>query len=181
MDGAVTRHVTVLALVLAAWSWTASAQSTPSLADVARQEEARRSQTRKPARVLTNADLSAGPNAVEKPATAKETPAATAKPTETPASADMAKTDAAPAKTEESEKVWRARADRLQSTLDAARAAVAAASKPSPSDDPREQAMLAKVLNTAKKQLEDAEQQWRLFEMQADVARVPKAWILPKS
>lgn len=182
MDGTVILHAIVFALVMAAWSSTAAAQATPSLAEIARQEEARRAQTRKAARVFTDADLSSDPNAVAAPATDKDANAPTTdKAAEAPAAADTTKPTATAAKAEESEAIWRARAQRIQDTVDRARAAVAASSIASPSENPREQELLAKLLNTAKKRLETAEQQWRLFEMQADVARVPKEWIVPKS
>jgi hypothetical protein len=182
MDGAVIRYASVLCLIMAAWSSTAAAQTTPSLGDVARQEEARRGQTRKAARVFTNADLSSDPSAVAAAANNKEANAsATAKPADAPAAVETATPALTPAKAEESEAVWRARAQRIQDTLDRARAAVAASSVPSPSENPREQELLAKLLDTAKKKLETAEQQWRLLEMQADVARVPKEWLVPKS
>jgi hypothetical protein len=80
-DKKIMNRVTIIAaaLVLTCAS-LASAQSALGrpLADVARDEEARRKEVRKPARIITNNDLRADPNRspIDKPAGSTETPVA---------------------------------------------------------------------------------------------------------
>ncbi len=171
-------------VIFAALVLIASSAATQSLADVARKEEKRRNGARTSSKILTNADLAADPRALE-PITESATPAppppvataATLTPPPAPGNASVAgATPAAPRTEELDEQLWRRRAAEYRARLAKAQQDVkslsAAAHK-----DPREQARAEALLEKAQVTLNRTEDALRLFEMQADVARVPKNWI----
>lgn len=182
----IARTVMVGALVV-----IASSASAQSLADVARQEEARRAAVKAAARakVLTNADLAADPRAdgvaaapsaasaalAPAPAAAASAPAG-ANPGNVSAGAVVA---AAPpdAKPKEDEASWRRRAADLRARVEKAQKAVDVFATGTPAEDPREQARVDALRKRAQDTLTRAEDALRLLIMQADVAGVPPAWV----
>ncbi len=152
-----------------------------SLVEVAKQEEARRSAVRSPSKVFTNSGLSTAP---EQPPIAGPVPApAPAKTTAAPVSGNSsatATTASAPAAAKGSqldEKLWRTRAASLRAKVAQASKEMAALAGASHAD-PREQALLDAIRTRRQAALSQAEDALRLFEMQADVAGVPSAWLL---
>lgn len=147
----------------------AAAASAQSLGDVAKREESRRARVAAPARAYTNADLASDPYAPAAPAPVAPAPAPAA-------DAQPAPSAAAEEPDPMVEADWRHRAAALRRRVEESRAAVAALDKPA-EGTAREQERLATLLERARAKLERAENDLRLFEMQADVARVPKTWI----
>lgn len=155
-----------------------------SLVEVAKQEEARRSAVRAPSKVFTNSSLSQAP---EQPPIAAPVPApatTTAAPvsgnssaTATTASAPAAPTPAAPKGSQLDEKLWRTRAASFRAKVAQAQKEMNALAGASHAD-PREQAALDAMRTRRQAALNQAEEALRLFEMQADVAGVPSAWLL---
>lgn len=150
-----------------------------SLVDVARQEEARRANVRKPSKVFTNATLSPAPD--QTPAGAQEQSPPSNAPVPAAAGNSSAAT-VAPAPVVDppaaalDEKRWRDQAAALRLRVAAARKeldALAGASH----DDPREQAMLEALRQRRQVALTLAEDDQRRFEKLADAAKVPKAWL----
>jgi len=153
---------------------TASHAAAQSLAEVARQEEARRRTARPAARTYTNASLP--PDSY--PAAA----AAPAAPTSVAASAPASTSEVAtasrsgPAREAPSEPMWRQRAVEYRARTEAARKQLESLTG-AEHQDPREQAMLEALRQRRQTALSLAEDAQRLFEMQADAARIPRAWI----
>ena len=162
----VSRIATVAALAL-----LASSASAQSLADVARQEEARRAAVKAAAKakVLTNASLAADPRAA---GMASEPSAAMAAPAPQPAAAAPPAT-----KPKEDEAAWRKRAADLRARVDNAQQAVDRFTTGTPAEDPREQARVEASKKKAQDTLTRAEDALRLLIMQADVAGVPPDWV----
>ncbi len=153
---------------------------TQSLAELARQEGARRAGPGKKAtKVHTNADLA--PAIAEQPASAPSTGGFESVSTGGNVSADeiIARSVEQVGNTvsKENEGTWRARAAGFRSRLDAARKDLAAVDLPSPSSDPREQRKLDSLRQRAQRRLEQAEAAWGVFETEANVAKIPKDWI----
>ena len=177
--------------VLAALVLIASSASAQSLGSVARQEEARRAavQAAAKAKVLTNADLAADPNAATAAAPvslAAAVPAPTPAPADAAAAAASSATDsaaatpaAAPApgaKPKEDEALWRRRAAEHRDRLEKAQARVDSFTGV-PKTDAREQARTDALVKQVQDELRRADEAQRLFVMQADVAGIPMAWI----
>ena len=164
----------VLAVAMASATSTIFAQS---LADIARQEEARRDSIRKPSKTFTNSSLSADPD--QRSAAARTIVPPSTTPLPAPpgnVSPAVEAPTAVKAETALDEKQWRSQATALRARLTVARKAVeamAGASHP----DQREQALLEAHRARLQVVLTRAEEAQRLFEMQADAAKVPKAWI----
>lgn len=179
------------AAILSALALTASLASAQSLADVARQEEARRAAVKAAAKakVLTNASLAADPRAagaVPAPPAASTAPApppaaavaAPASATPGNASAGAVATAAPPdAKPKEDEAAWRRRTADLRARVEKAQQAVDVFTNGTPGEDPREQARFEASRKKAQEALTRAEDALRLLMMQADVAGVPPAWV----
>lgn len=178
--------------IVAALALLASSASAQSLADVARQEEARRAAVKAAAKakVLTNASLAADPRAA---GMASEPSAAMAAPAPQPAAAAVAAPASAnpgnasagavaaaapPAtKPKEDEAAWRKRAADLRARVDNAQQAVDRFTTGTPAEDPREQARVEASKKKAQDTLTRAEDALRLLIMQADVAGVPADWV----
>lgn len=150
-----------------------------SLADVARQEEARRSTVRAPSKTFTNASLSAA--ADQAPGLAHRTapPSLDAAPAArenssapTTASVPVAK----PVAEVLDEKHWRDQAAAHRRQVASARKGLDALAGASHSD-PREQALLEALRKQRQGALTQAEEAQRSFEKHAAAAQVPKAWI----
>lgn len=160
----------------------AIASATPivgqSLADVARQEEARRAAVRTPSKTFTNASLSPAPDqtsrlAQEKaPPSAGPVPAAPENSSATTPAAPVAK----PAPDALDEKQWRGQAAAHEAQVASARQGLDALAGASHAD-PREQALLEALRKRRQDALTQAEAAQRRFVLQADAAQVPKAWI----
>jgi hypothetical protein len=166
----------VSALVIALATAAVSAQS---LGDVARQEEARRARIVRSSKTITDSSLSADPNGPsqadrEKPATSvAPVPGSAA---DSPAAAVAPVPPAEPAKVVLDEKAWRSRAAGHRARVAAAQKDVDALSGAS-HPDPREQAKLDASLKRREATLKQVTEAQHLFEMQADVAGVPAAWL----
>lgn len=145
-----------------------------SLAEVARQEEVRRAQVRVKSRVFTNSSLSPAPgeSPVAPPPAVQETSATPATPTNSSAAAVTA-----PVVAQLDEREWRGRAASLRAQVALAAKELAALAGVS-HDDPKEQALLDSVRQRRQAALTRAEDALRLFEIQADAAKVPKAWLM---
>ena len=152
-----------------------------SLVEVAKQEEARRSAVRSPAKIFTNSSLSPAPDQpsitapVPVPAPAKTTAAPVSG--NSSATATTASAPAAPKGSQLDEKLWRTRAASFRAKVDQARKEMDALAGASHAD-PREQSLLEAIRTRRRAALSQAEDALRLFEMQADVAGVPNAWLL---
>ncbi len=144
-----------------------------SLAEVARKEEARRAQVRVKSRVFTNSSLSPAPESPAAPA--PPAPPTSAMPV-TPGNSSTA-TVAPPVVAPLDEREWRSRAASLRAQLDVATKELAALAGAA-HDDPKEQALLESIRRRRQAALTRAEDALRLFEIQADAAKVPKAWIV---
>lgn len=182
----IARIVIVGALVV-----IASSASAQSLGDVARQEEARRAAVKAAARakVLTNASLTADPNAgATAPVVA--VPAPTGASVVAPASATTANasvaavtagavTAATPvdAKPKEDEATWRRRAADLRARVEKAQKAVDNFTNGTPAEDPREQARIETLMKRAQGELTRAGDAFRRLMTQADAAGVPFEWV----
>lgn len=142
-----------------------------SLADLARQEAARRNNVRASSRTLTNADLAPDPNrgrsasesAALETAPANQSPAVMAKPVPPP-------------KLALDEAYWRLRAAELRRRVAVAEQEVRSLTGVT-RDDPREQARTQALLKKRQDRLTRAEDAFQLFLMQVDVANVPDEWI----
>lgn len=150
-----------------------------SLADVARQEEARRASVRAPSKTFTNASLSPVPDQTSGPAQEKAPPTAASVPV-APGNSSATVTAAAPvakpAPEVLDEKLWRGQAAAHRARVASARKALDALAGASHAD-PREQALLEALRKGRLDELTQAEEAQRRFEMGADAAQVPKAWI----
>jgi hypothetical protein len=184
---------TVAASVLAGGVVRSEAQS---LADLARQEEARRKQIKEPARVITNKDLKSVPAPATPPPTT-QTPAAPAAAADTPAETDKAlpKDD----KSVQSSKVvpkdqayWSGRMKGLQTELDrdetladALQTRINALTADfSARDDPAQRAVLARdrlkaidELDRLKKTIQADRKAIADFQEEARRAAVPPGWL----
>lgn len=171
--GLIGRVAIIVAMVSAAPAVLAQ-----SLVDVARQEEARRASIRKPSKVFTNATLSPAPDQAagstrgQAPAVAAAAPLASGNSTSATAAAPAVK----PAAATLDEKQWRSRAALLRAGVAAARRELAALDGASHAD-PREQAMLETLRKRRQAALAESEEARRRFEIQADAAQVPRAWL----
>ena len=147
-----------------------------SIADVARQEEARRAKVRKPSKVFTNASLSP----TDQPSGRGEAPVppSVAAAPATPGNSSATTTEAAAVEAPVvlDEKQWRGQAALLRARITAARKALAELDGASHAD-PREQAMLQSVRKRRQAALAEAEEAQRRFELQADANQVPMGWL----
>jgi mevalonate kinase len=160
----------------------AFAQTTPSLADLARQVEKERAAARKAVKSFTNADLSPDPRAeVTPPAAPAEPPAFVSQATGVAVTAEqMVENSQAIVeqnKQNMGESYWRTRATSLRAQLTKARDALGELSTAPPPRTEGLRLVAAKQLERAKKTLADAEQRWQAFEESAGFAKVPPAWL----
>jgi hypothetical protein len=179
------------ALVFASVS-AASAQSTQSkpLADVAKAEEARRQQVRKPARVITNNDLRPdNSKGIAPPPSSAATPAANGSPSTTTPAAPAA--DAGPAK---DQAYWsgrirtaRAQLQRQQLFADSLQTRINSLTTDFVNrDDPAQRAKIETDRQTAlaelekvKKEITDTTKEIAAIEDEARRAGVPPGWLRP--
>lgn len=150
------------------------AASAQSLADVAKQEEARRKGV-KSGRRLTNADLLPDTRTPAPPAApiAAATVSGNTSPNEPPVvAAPAANSPAEP----RSEAFWRGRADEHRSKIEKARADVASLTGTS-NADAGVQARAESLLKRAQDRLAWYEAAQTQFEAQAAAAKIPVAWI----
>lgn len=173
-------------VIVGALAVLASSASAQSLGDVARQEEARRAAVKAAARakVLTNASLTADPNAgATAPVVA--VPASPAASVVAPASATTANasvaavTAATPAdaKPKEDQASWRRRAADLRARVEKAQKAVDSFTNGTPAEDPRERARGEVVMKRAQNELTRAGDALSRLMTQADAAGVPFEWV----
>lgn len=162
-------------LLITAVVVSASSSSAQSLAELAKKEEARRSSVQKPSKALTNADLAADPIGTSPTAVAVDVAAAPA-PAPDPASAASETTPASLTKPALDEAYWRGKGADLRAKRATAKQYVESLSRANHAD-PREQARTEALMKKRQAVLKRAEDAYSLFEMQADVARVPKEWI----
>lgn len=116
------RSVCMLVMILAGVMQSPAAGQ--SLADVARQEAARRQQIKAPKKVLTNADLPASAVRVPDRAAAPEGEAESQVSEAADPSAPVSPASTAPAARKDDEAAWRGRAETVNGALTAARAKV---------------------------------------------------------
>lgn len=157
-----------------------SALAAQSLADVARQEEARRGVATKAARSYINADLKSDPVADAPGVADVAAPRgffSLSSGSYVSAEEIIARSEAAIAKGDDkrAEAYWRDRAQRIRSELDKARRQVETLSEARPTSA-TEQAVTEKALKRAQAVLDDLEHQWLKFRTQAGAAGIPKAW-----
>jgi hypothetical protein len=164
------------AIGVVALALPASAQS---LADVARQEEARRSGLKASSTTFTNSSLKPDPNA---PTTAvdgsKPSQPSLNAPAATPGNGTPAATAASvlPADDKPDEAVWRRRAADARGRVEKAQQEVAKYTGLN-NDDPREQVRLAARLKRAQTEFAEATASLAAFEREAGAAGVPPSWI----
>lgn len=173
-----------IAIVCGLAAMPASAQS---LADVARQEEARRKNpaAKKAVKSFSNADLAPSEIAPPTPVVAavKEAPAQAGDAAAPPANASAdAAPAAAPAKAKTSEADIRERAGRIrerllkaQQDLDPIRNTANDGSR-----SPGERAVAARMVQQGDKVLESIERQWRALEKQVEEEELPREWLDPR-
>lgn len=190
------RFIAITAVVLVGFAALASAQSTATkpLADVAKDEEARRKSVRKPAKVYTNGSLRSDISAGVAPAPAP--PASTAKPANASPSNTTPAAPGATAKPGEvkDQTYWSGRITAARTAL--ARTQIFAESLQSRinalqtdfvnRDDPAQKAKLESDRNAAlaelervKKELDDQRKAITAIEDEARRAGVPSGWLRP--
>ena len=148
-----------------------------SLADIARQEEARRGSIRKPSKTFTNSSLSDDPDQRSAAARAKVPPSTAPLPAPPGSVSPAAEAPTAViAETALDEKQWRSQAAKHWALIAVARKEVAALAGAS-HEDPREQALLDALRKRRQLALAQAEESQRRFERQADASQVPRAWL----
>ena len=164
----------VIAVAIASATSTIFAQS---LADIARQEEARRDSIRKTSKTFTNSSLSDDPDQRSAAARTKVPPSTPPLPAP-PGNASPAveAPTAVKAETVPDEKQWRSQAAKHWALIAVARKEVAALAGAS-HEDPREQALLDALRKRRQLALAQAEESQRRFERQADASQVPRAWL----
>ena len=170
------RATILFSVAIAALAVNASPASAQSLGDVAKREELRRTAVPKPSKTYSNAELKADITAPPAPVDAQPSDAPSL--TNTPSGASAAVEPPAPvAKPKEDEAAWRWRAGEIRDRLAKAQKRADAFTGATPAADPREQARTDVLIKRAQDELRLAVDAQRLFEMQADVAGVPVAWI----
>lgn len=147
-----------------------------SLAEVVRQEEARRAWATPAAKTYTNADLTFDKTAPDAARSDPPPSPAVSAPSGLAEAEVMPPVPARPTHEPLDEQVWRRRAAEYRAKIVEARKQVAALAD-AKHEHPREQAMLEALRKRRETVLDLAEDAQRLFEMQADAAKVPKAWI----
>jgi len=187
------RIIFITSAVVLAFAAVAAAQSssTKPLADVAKAEEARRQQTKKPAKVITNSDLR--PDISKGVAPAPATATATSTPTNTsPGTATPDKpADAGPAKDQAywatRIKTARDQVQRTQIFMDSLQSRINALTTDFVNrDDPAQRAKIEgdrkaalAELERVKKELSDQQKAITAIEDEARRAGVPVGWLRP--
>lgn len=189
------RFIAITAVVLVGFAALASAQSstTKPLADVAKDEEARRKSVRKPAKVYTNGSLR--PDATSGVATPPAKPASTDKPANaSPSNATpAASTPAKPGEVRDQAywsgrmKAARAALDRTQIFADSLQSRINALQTDFVNrDDPAQKAKIESDRNAAlaeldrvRKELDDQRKAITAIEDEARRAGVPVGWLRP--
>ncbi len=161
----------VSAVILTVAVLSASSSAAQSLGELAKIEQTRRSSVRTATKALTNADLAADPNKADPSVSAEVLPL----PSSAPAQAAPT-TPAAPSTPKLDETAWRRKAAELRANIARAEQFVESFSDVTHAD-PREQARTGNLKKKRQAALVRAEDAYRLFQMQADVARIPKEWI----
>lgn len=177
-------RVLIAALVAIAASASASAQS-PSLGQVAKQEEARRASAKKAARSFSNDDLGPGPivspAASTKPAEACYQSASTGEcvTADEMIVASNAKMNAEV--TQRKEAVWRGAAGHIRSLLAKLQdeAGVLAASAASENKTPAERRSAANLLTMKQRSIAEQERRWYKLVDDADREQIPREWYEP--
>lgn len=174
------RATILFSVAIAVLVVNASPASAQSLGDVAKREELRRTAVSKPAKTYSNAELKADITAPPVSVDPSAAPSSTTTPSTAPSDANAGAAVEAPAqvaKPKEDEAAWRWRAGEIRNRLAKAQKGVDAFTGATPATDPREQARTDVMIKRVQEELRLAVDAQRLFEMQADVAGVPVAWI----
>jgi hypothetical protein len=180
-----TRTCLVIAALAAVAAAPALAQTTPPLADLARQVATEREAAQRAAKAYTNADLS--------PDLRPELPAAAPAP---PSGTYISKTTGEAVRVEQivdnsqamlarnaenmGEAHWRSRAMGLRAERDRVRAQVELLSTAPPARTAGLRQMATRSLERAQTVLAGLEQRWQQFEDSAHYANVPAAWLEPQ-
>jgi hypothetical protein len=175
-----------IGLVVCAAAFLAAASAfSQTLADVARQEEARRHAIKVGSTTFTNSSLKPDPRALivtdgatPSAAASMVTPAnqnLAAPPTPANGTAATTAAPAPPAQEKPDEATWRRRATDVRARVAKARAEVAKYTGLR-HDDPREQAKLDSLLKRAQSALIRAEESLKAFEQEAATVGVPPNW-----
>lgn len=179
--------MTAVVVAVAALNIQGDAQSTqPSLGEVARQTEARRSAVTRAAKIFTNADLKGEPMAAEPSNEAAAAPAGgyVSKSTGQPVSADemveasLKKLEIGQAKMDE--RYWRREAESLRLQLESAREKAASYQGAPAAPSVALQRVAAKQRAQAEEALAQLEKRWTALEESARYAQVPPAWLQPQ-
>ena len=166
----------------------AQQQSTPSLAEVARQAEAAKATVKKAKKSYTNADLSSDPKSAPAPAPAS-TPAGgfVSSTTGKPVSAEeiVARSEAKldeDLKAKQSEEQWRARALSLRIQFDKLQTRLELLTKPNPARDANAAASARNdsELANVRTGLTALRKSWASLEDNARENKVPTAWLDPR-
>ncbi len=167
-------RATVLAMALAAVAVGTATASAQSLADVARKAEERRAETKAPVRTYANGNLTPDFTAPAPPAASASAPETAGERRRDPAVAAPGREGGPDAPPDEA--YWRRQAKAMNARLEEARKAMANVPNPA-TDTPGELQRVEEYVAKAKARLARAEEDYQIFLMQADVAKVPKAWI----
>ena len=175
------RMTMLFSVAIAALAVNASPASAQALGDVAKREELRRTAVPKPSKTYSNAelkaDITAPPAPIVDPSAASSS---TATPSTASSGANAGVTEeptAPPAKPKEDEAGWRWRAGEVRNRVAKAQKMVDSFNGGTAATDPREQARTDALIKRVQEALRLAVDAQRLFEIQADAAGVPVAWI----
>ena len=171
-------RVSALALMVAA-ALAPRPVAAQSLGAVAQQEEARRAEVKQPAKAYSNADVPGSPSGHATTSGDEGAPPQgyVSKSTGKVMTADEMVNSSKALLSDQEEKAnepyWRDRAKGIRAEVEKARALVDVLSKAENVDSPTQ----AEALKKARAVMEQAEARLARFETQAEVARIPKAWI----
>jgi hypothetical protein len=157
-----------------------------SLASIARQEEARRTSVAGSSKVVTNADLTPDFTVVSTEAKAVTPAAATEKPVGSSAESNGATAEADAARVAEeaerarqlapNERAWRLRTAAVRERIEKAKQQLALLTR-APHPDPREEAKIESMRQKARESLGVAENALKMLETEAELEKVPRAWL----